>query len=108
MVEHPAVIPTSRDASSKIMGFWVYILYSDSGNKYYVGQSDNPERRLSYHNSSKKGFTSRYRPWRLVYSKEYTTREMAKQSESKIKRWKSKKMIEKLIEGKINLENEIH
>ncbi|MDI6765480.1 MAG: GIY-YIG nuclease family protein [Bacteroidota bacterium] len=46
------------------MGYWVYILQSISHDRYYVGQSENPERRLEFHNSIEKGFTSRYRPWK--------------------------------------------
>ena len=83
------------------MGYWVYILYSESGKRYYVGQSENPERRLGNHTTIEKGYTSRYRPWRLVYTKEFRGRETAKRVEGKIKSWKSRKMIEKLIGGRI-------
>jgi putative endonuclease len=45
----------------------VYILYSYSGKKSYVGFTNNIERRLSEHNvTATKGFTLRYRPWTLV------------------------------------------
>ncbi|RPI69617.1 MAG: hypothetical protein EHM47_13335 [Ignavibacteriales bacterium] len=33
------------------MGYYLYILKSDSADKYYTGSSENPERRLSFHNS---------------------------------------------------------
>lgn len=65
--------------------------------------SENPVRRLEYHNTIEKGFTSRYRPWEIVFTKEYSDKISAMAAESKIKKWKSKKMITLLIEGKISL-----
>lgn len=65
--------------------------------------SENPERRLEYHNTIEKGFTSRYRPWELVFTKEYLDKISAKAAEDKIKKWKSKKMITLLIEGEISI-----
>ena len=85
------------------MNYFLYILKSGIIEKYYTGFSQNPHERLIYHNSIEKGFTSRYRPWNLVFTKGYNTKFEARQAELKIKKWKSKKMIEKLIQGEINL-----
>ncbi|NWF89883.1 MAG: GIY-YIG nuclease family protein, partial [Ignavibacteriaceae bacterium] len=59
------------------MSYFVYILKSQSANKYYIGLSENPERRLKFHNTIEKGFTSRYRPWEISYTKEYESKEQA-------------------------------
>ncbi|MFH1525990.1 MAG: GIY-YIG nuclease family protein [Bacteroidota bacterium] len=59
--------------------------------------------RLEYHNTIEKGFTSRYRPWEIVYRKEYSTKHEALLAERKIKKWKSRIMIEKLIAGEIEI-----
>lgn len=85
------------------MTYYVYILKSKSTDKYYTGISKNPERRLEFHNTIEKGFTSRYRPWELVFQKEYNSKEEAMVVEKKIKSWKSRKMIEKVISREINL-----
>ena len=85
------------------MGYFIYILKSKSFSKFYVGSSGNPERRLTFHNSIEKGFTSRYRPWEIVYSKNFPTKSDAQAAERKIKKWKSKCMIEKLINGTIEI-----
>jgi putative endonuclease len=85
------------------MGWSVYILKSERIDKYYVGQSADPDRRLMYHNTVEKGFTSRYRPWEIVYRTECETKEQAREIESRIKKWESRIMIEKLIEGKIKV-----
>jgi putative endonuclease len=81
--------------------YYVYILYSESGNRYYKGMSQNPENRLTYHNSRERGFTSRYRPWKLVWKQEYDTKQEALSVEQKLKKWKSRKMIERVIRGEI-------
>jgi predicted GIY-YIG superfamily endonuclease len=82
----------------------VYILQSVNFDYYYVGQSENPHVRLEYHNTTERGFTARYRPWKLVYIKECANRTEAKKLERRIKSWKSRKMIEKLLRGEITLE----
>jgi putative endonuclease len=48
--------------------YTVYILYSDSADKHYVGYTSNLEQRMLSHNHlGKKGFTTRYRPWRIIH-----------------------------------------
>ena len=44
------------------MSYFLYILRSQAHNRYYTGSSQNPDNRLTYHNSTETGFTSRYRP----------------------------------------------
>ena len=55
---------------SLTMQYHIYILFSENANKYYVGYSPNPQKRLNEHNSylDKKKFTSKYQPWILVCS----------------------------------------
>ena len=86
---------------SCFMSYFVYILKSKSAEKYYTGISANPEMRLSYHDTFEKGFTSRFRPWEIAFTKEYPSKEIAHKIELKIKNWKSKKMIEKILTGEI-------
>jgi putative endonuclease len=85
------------------MNYFLYILKSLSANKFYVGISQNPILRLQYHNSFEKGFTSRYRPWEIVFTKELDSKEKATALEKKIKSWKSSKMIQRIIDGEIIL-----
>jgi putative endonuclease len=89
------------------MGHFVYILQSEENDRYYVGRSKNPERRLEHHNTTSTGFTSRYRPWELVFTQEFPTKDDAVAAEQLIKGWKSRKMTRYVIEGKIQLENRI-
>ena len=85
------------------MSHSVYILESETSGNYYVGSSEKPEKRLQFHNTVEKGFTSRYRPWRIIFKKEYESKSEALRAERKIKSWKNRKMIERVISGEIKL-----
>ncbi|WP_084022406.1 GIY-YIG nuclease family protein [Chlorobaculum limnaeum] len=79
---------------------YLYILKSGTADRYYVGISSNPRRRLDYHNSFEKGFTSRYRPWRIVFTKESPSKAEAHAAETTAQGWKSR---EGLIGGEKRL-----
>jgi putative endonuclease len=81
------------------MNWFLYILKSELNEKFYVGISQNPDRRLKYHNSIEKGFTSRYRPWKLIFTKEFSCRSDAQSYEKKLKSWKSRKALMEFIEA---------
>ena len=82
--------------------FYIYILYSSNSNKYYTGYTDNIERRLFEHNNSELStFTSKYRPWEIAALFECgNDRGNAIKIEKFIKRQKSKKFLEDMINGK--------
>ena len=87
------------------MGHYFYILLSNHKEIYYYGSSDDPDRRLCYHNSESKGFTQRHRPWSIIFRHRFDTRAEAEAAERLVKGWKSKKMTRLLIHGKIKLED---
>ncbi|TMI66094.1 MAG: GIY-YIG nuclease family protein [Bacteroidetes bacterium] len=57
--------------------FSVYILYSELHNKHYTGFTSDLEQRLNSHNEFGKDWTSRYRPWKLIYKKEFENKNLA-------------------------------
>jgi putative endonuclease len=65
--------------------FFVYILFSDSIAKFYVGQTNNIEERLFRHNSGFVKSTKLGLPWNLVRFFEVSTRSEAMLLEKKIK-----------------------
>jgi putative endonuclease len=72
----------------------VYILYSQSYNKIYVGFTSNLEQRLLSHNElGKKGWTIKFRPWKLVYTEVYNSKEEALLREKMLKRAKGRDWI---------------
>jgi len=82
---------------------YLYILYSVRGDRYYTGISSDPERRPVFHNSRERGFTSRYRPWKPVFMRQYASRSSALDAEKTVKSRKSRVMIENLISGTVQL-----
>ena len=75
-----------------------YILYSESLDKYYIGYTDvSIEIRLGKHLSNHKGFTSKAKDWKIVYTEEYENKLEAYKREREVKGWKSRKMVEKII-----------
>ena len=80
--------------------YTVYILYSISADKYYVGHTgENIEERIRKHLSDHDGFTSKFKDWELKYVEKFETKSEAYQRELEIKSWKSKKRIGRLISG---------
>ena len=77
--------------------FYIYIIYSEKVNKYYVGQTENIEERMISHNSSISKYTSISDDWNLVYTESFDTINEAIQRENEIKKKKSRKYIEWLI-----------
>jgi len=66
--------------------FFVYILYSASCNKYYVGcTGDELDQRIRRHNSDHKGFTGGYGDWELKFKEAFGTKAEALRREKAIK-----------------------
>jgi putative endonuclease len=76
-----------------------YILFSKKLNKFYVGACTDLERRIYEHNIGHSKFTSLGVPWEIVYKEEFQTLLEAKKRESEIKKKKSRKYIEFLIQS---------
>ncbi len=77
--------------------FYFYILYSEKLDKFYIGYTSDLQDRLRKHNSNHKGFTGKVEDWDIVYSEEYTSKELAYARERQVKKWKSKARIKELI-----------
>jgi predicted GIY-YIG superfamily endonuclease len=83
------------------MAFWVYLLRCADGS-FYVGHSDDLDRRLGQHQTGEfEGYTSTRLPVRLEYSEELASRDEALAAERQIKGW-SRKKKEALCKGDWN------
>jgi putative endonuclease len=76
----------------------VYILYSKNRDQYYIGSTEDVQGRIRRHNTNHKGFTGNSNDWQLVWEKEFNIKTEAIKFERLLKSWKSRKMIEKIIE----------
>lgn len=79
---------------------YIYVLYSTTADKFYVGYSTDPFRRVEEHNSKPfTTFTAKYRPWVLKAVFRCAGDESAAiRMERFIKQQKSRKLIEKLVD----------
>jgi putative endonuclease len=65
--------------------FYVYILFSNSGNRFYIGQTNNVEARIARHNAKTEASTSPFAPWKLLLTLEKPTQGEAMILERKLK-----------------------
>ena len=77
----------------------VYILYSGKCNRYYVGYSADVVSRLERHNAGMVTATKNCCPYRLCGTKSFETETEARKEEYRIKKQKSRKYIEWLLDG---------
>jgi putative endonuclease len=77
--------------------FYVYIIYSEKLDRYYVGSCDDLNRRISDHNRGRSKYTKPGIPWILKHSESHNTRPEARKREAEIKSKKSRKYIDWLI-----------
>ena len=80
------------------MNFCTYILFSEKLNKFYIGSTNDIDRRLDDHNRGKSPFTKTGMPWILVYKETFQTRSEALKREKYIKNQKSTIYIKSLID----------
>jgi len=65
--------------------FYIYILKSKKDHKFYVGQTENLEKRIIRHNQGFVPSTRHRRPLQLVYKEEFDTRSKAMKREKYFK-----------------------
>ena len=100
------VVPSTRDCTQGVKGssplrstmnYSIYILYNEKNDKFYIGQTNDIERRLIEHNLGKSNYTSKYNgEWRLVYQEELSDRTTVLKRERFLKNQKNKNFYKKL------------
>ncbi len=79
---------------------WVYILQSTKG-KFYIRSTINLKKRLKHHQGGFTPSTRRMGKMKLVFSQRYQTIREARLIEVKLKYFKRKDFIERIIKDKI-------
>jgi putative endonuclease len=77
--------------------WYVYVLKSDQNGSYYKGSTNDVLRRLQEHNAGEEKYTSKYRPWRLLWFAEKQSRSEALALERKLKNITSVSRLEAFI-----------
>ena len=70
------------------MSFYVYLIITKRLNRYitYVGYTNNIDKRINLHNSSKGAKFTKGRKWSLIFQKKFPTKEIAMKEEYKLKK----------------------
>jgi putative endonuclease len=80
--------------------FSVYVLYSELYEKIYVGFTTDLEQRIRSHNElATKGWTVRFRPWKLVHTELFENKTEAMHREKQLKTASGRRWIWELIRG---------
>ena len=74
--------------------YYVYFLQSLKVKRFYIGVTEDLVTRLKKHNNGSSRSTAPYRPWKLIYSEEYSDKSEAYKREYYLKRPKG--YLEKL------------
>lgn len=80
--------------------YFIYIIFSDSTNLYYLGYTNDPNRRLIEHNTNPRNtFTSKHRPWIMkAFFQCGMSESQAIMIERFIKKQKSRRLLELLCD----------
>ena len=76
---------------------FLYILQSLSTQRFYIGSTTDPKRRLAEHKRGQTPSTRNRGPWRIVYLEKFATLSEARRRERELKAWKSHTAIANLI-----------
>ena len=67
---------------------FVYVLWSESAERFYIGSTDDVQKRLQQHNQGLSRWTARHCPWRLLWQRQFPDRTAARRFENRLKRQK--------------------
>ncbi len=79
--------------------YTVYIIESESTGRWYYGHTDDLADRLLRHNGDRSKATKGRGPWRVVATKEFSSRGEAMAFEQLLKRFKRKDLALQRIHG---------
>ncbi|MTB51768.1 GIY-YIG nuclease family protein [Lewinella sp. W8] len=80
---------------------FVYVLYSPSKDRFYVGYTRQLADRFQRHQTGRSKSTKSGSPWLIVYLERFDNASVAYQRETQIKRRKSKDYLRELADGYI-------
>jgi len=78
------------------MNYFTYILQSEIDGSCYIGSTSNIERRLEKHNFGHSPYTSKKKPWKVIYYEEFDSKNEAIKREKFLKKQKNKNFYLKL------------
>jgi putative endonuclease len=75
---------------SRVSGrpYFLYVIWSSSARRLYIGITEDPEKRVIQHNAGKSKWTSRANDWKLVRIESFTNYAEARKRELFLKKQK--------------------
>lgn len=80
--------------------YWVYAVYNQKHDKFYIGQTEDIDTRLKLHNSGnfRGSYTSRFDgEWSVIYKEEVVDRAAALKREKQLKSYQGRQFIKSYI-----------
>ena len=103
-LSHPHIIHvidrgvTSNGMPFFVMEYVVYVLYSEKFEMHYTGCTTSLISRFHSHNHfSKKGFTIKYRPWKVIHVEFFNSKSDALKREKYLKTGKGRDFIKNIV-----------
>ena len=85
------------------MSFFVYSIYNQESDKFYIGQTKDLNNRLKLHNNKTfKGYTARFDgKWSLIYNEELKSRAEALTREKQLKSYRGREFVKTIIYSRV-------
>ena len=78
--------------------YYIYVIESKKTGRFYIGQTNNIDDRVTRHNNGRVTSTKTDGPWELKYTKELETRSEAVLLERKLKGFKKRDTLIRFFE----------
>jgi putative endonuclease len=85
-----------------MMNYYVYVLQSHKDDKFYIGFTNNIERRMIEHNSGQGTSTAPRRPFKLIYYEAHLSKEDAMRRERYFKTTKGKVTLRQVLKDSLD------
>ncbi len=79
------------------LNYTVYILYSSLHNQIYIGFTSHLINRFKSHNELGNDWTSRFRPWIVIFCEFYVDKNVAMKREKQLKQYRQRLKIRQKI-----------
>ncbi len=78
--------------------YYIYVIESKKTGRFYIGQTENLDDRVTRHNKGRVTSTKNKGPWELKYSREVKSRSEAVLLEKKLKGFKKREALVRFFE----------
>jgi len=82
--------------------FYVYLLQSDIDQSWYIGYTNDLDKRISDHNKGKSYYTKRKIPWNLIYYEVSLNKSDAIAREKYLKTGMGRRFLKNRLKNQLN------